>query len=209
MKKKTSPKTPKERRTTSGDRYLGQRLLDRALLLIDSAVTGALIAGSPPKQLSSLLSHLFLHFASMRAENHEKQFRDWTSPDCNVWLSVHTLAEEFVDGLPVYIFASSELKQLDYLRKECGVRPRRNLSETEERRHAKNIYPLARWLEMQLAEIEDISSAIVELAILVVWFKTQALDGEVDDQSFVTAWQNPILVFQAYSEELENLVGKQ
>lgn len=209
MKKKASTKTSKGRRTKSSDKYLGQALLNRALSIIDSAVTGALIAGTPLEQLSSLLSHLFLYFASMRAENHEIAFRDWTQPDCDVWLQIHSLAEEYVEELPATIYGIGELNQLDYLRKECGVRPKRNLSEIEARQHAKKIYPLTRWLQMQLSAIDQITSTIVELAILVVWFKTQALDGEVDDQSFATAWQNPILVFQAYNEVLEDFIAKQ
>ena len=205
MSKKTPQKRLRVKKSNSVMEIRTREWFEKTLLVVDSVVTGAMAAGMPPESFNSLLSYLFLHFASQRVSDHERLLERWTSPDCYIWQDVLCAARKFIDEFDGPLYQDRELEELDYLRNECAILPI-ELSEFEAKRHAKVAFPIIQWIRIRLAQIGGIPTLVAELAVLVVWFKTRALDGEIDDQAYYIVRQNPDGLFSAYRRAIEGSI---
>lgn len=197
MRKKTPIGRSRTKRSNSEDELRLLEQFERAFLIIDSAVTGAMISGTPPEAFNSLLSYLFLQYASQRAQDDEVVLQEWRSLRSTVWDDVLICALAFSNGFEGPVYRDGDLEELDFLREKCSLEAKA-LSEFEAKRYAKSGFPLIIWLQIRLAQAGRIPNHMREMATLVVWFKTQALGGKISDRMYAVARQNPPLLCESY-----------
>lgn len=174
---------------------------EQTLSVLDSAVTGAILAGLPPKAFDATLSYTFLDIASHARNKSKLQFQKWTSSPRVIWQPVLDIALELAadasadDCDPVFI------EELDYLR-ESGVF-NGPLSEIEEQRYNNQAVSIIHWAMNILGRDPRLLSISVEMALLVTWFKCSALWGETDDEIYAIVRVAIPEIFERYCPLLE------
>lgn len=177
---------------------------EEILAIVDTTVTGAILGGVHPVSFEALLSIWFLRFAltGRIGKTSDKHFDKWCDID-RVWTPVVSRVMDFVDDFDGEIKATADCAELNFLRKECKIRDRKQV-EIERRRDGKKAIITIEWLLFTFGKrAEPIDESLVELAFLVVWFKLAALLKQTDDESYLIVRQNWLTVQQTYSEVMD------
>lgn len=177
---------------------------EEVLTIVDTTVTGAILGGVHPAVFEALLSIWFLRFAlaGRIGKTSEKHFEKWCNVD-RVWTPVVSQVMDFVEDFDGEVKLTVDCAELDFLRKECKIRNKKQ-AEIEERRDSKRAIQTIEWLLFTFGKrAEPIDESHVELAFFVVWFKLAALLKQTDDETYVIVRQNWLAVQQAYSEVMD------
>lgn len=170
---------------------------------IDSMVTGALFAGADPEKYQGLLSLWFLRFAlnERLGQVSEEYFDTWCKDVDKVWTPVIERVMDFAESIDE-IEDVRDIAELRYLRDgaKIGQVPK-DVSELDERRTVNKIIDSMDWLLFKFGIMQDlVDESIVEIALLVVWFKLAALQEQIDDETYVAIKQNWQAVQLAYEK---------
>ncbi|CAN5189924.1 hypothetical protein BH11CYA1_BH11CYA1_48740 [soil metagenome] len=177
---------------------------EEVLAIVDTTVTGAILGGVHPIAFEALLSIWFLRFAltGRIGKTSDKHFDKWCEID-RVWTPVVSRVMDFVEDFEGVIKPTADCAELDYLRKECKIRDRKQ-SEIEKRRDGKRAIQTMEWLLFTFGKrAEPIDESLVELAYLVVWFKLAVLLKQTDDETYLIVRQNWLAVQHAYAEVMD------
>lgn len=177
---------------------------EEILSIVDTTVTGAILGGVHPVAFEALLSIWFLRFAltGRIGKTSDKHFDKWCDVD-RVWTPVVSRVMDFVEDFDGEIKPTADYAELDFLRKECKIRDKKQ-AEIEERRDGKRAILTIEWLLFTFGKrAEPIDESLVELSFLIVWFKLAALLKQTDDESYLIVRQNWLSVQQAYSEVMD------
>lgn len=177
---------------------------EEILSIVDSTVTGAVIGGVHPVAFEALLSIWFLRFALNRriGKTSDKHFDKWCDID-RVWTPLLDRVMDFVDDFDGEIKATADCAELDFLRKECKIRDKKQ-TEIDKRRDGNRAIQTMEWLLFTFGKrVELIDESLVELAFLIVWFKLAVLLKQTDDETYLIIRQNWLAVQQAYSEAMD------
>jgi len=162
-----------------------------AFTVIDSAVTGALLAGMPPSIFGPVLSYLFISTAAQVRQLDASKFLQSTEQFDQVVESITKFATSF-DGFLIDRGEHAELKQLRKTVKQY------DLSELEERGRANAALEIGNWVTTCLSKLGDRLLLALELAYLAEWLKVAALAGEVDDEVYLIFKQSMPLCMNVY-----------
>lgn len=173
---------------------------EEILRLLETAVSAGLIAGVNPESFLAVLSYQFLLCASNTRGTPSPVLEHWVSNPAIVWEPIVESAIDLAERYPE-LDEMGAFEDLRFLREECNVGPC-ELSEIESHRHSNNAVRIVGMVLNELAGISDLPSLVVEMSLLVVWFKVAALSLEIEDEHYVTMRVIVPLVHDAYSEIL-------
>src|SRR5271155_1992172 len=97
---------------------------EQTLVLMDAAVTGAILGGVPPQMFELVLSQCFLRVAltNRNGSRPEQEISNWISREEHVWIPVLLQLAFFVNEFHGEVKDKGELHELDSLRRECQIR---------------------------------------------------------------------------------------
>ncbi len=177
---------------------------EEILVIVDSTITGAILGGAHPVAFEALLSIWFLRFAlnGRIGRTSDKHFEKWCDID-RVWTPVVSRVMDFVDDFDGEVKATADCAELNFLRKECKIRDKKQ-TEIGKRRDDNRAIQTMDWLLFIFGKrVESVDESHVELALLIVWFKLAALLKQTDDETYLIVRQNWLAVQQAYSEVMD------
>lgn len=176
---------------------MGERF-DRALAILDAAITGALFAGIEPFSFEAVLCFQFMNVAA--------GLRDKTQDDVELWLKsdmfgrvVEAVMTVFEDARENVVDAR-EADAFFALRSVCQDN---DLSIFERNRENEIALSIVDWAILKIAEDDELEMILVELALLVSWMKVAALGGSIEAETYIKVRHDPPRLLMAYHEVLE------
>jgi hypothetical protein len=206
VKTKTRPPSaPKRRSKIASNQKRADELkhsFDSISNLVDGAVTGGILGGIPAATFLPILSYWFMHSASQTRGKTKEDFDKWTTDLDIAWDPLITAIENFADEFDGLVEELGEEEELEFLRPRSGEEYF-DLSEFEQRRFQKKASELLEWLMDTISADEEALSLIIEMSLIVTYFKVAALCHDVEDQVYQIVRQYTPLIVQVYDGVLE------
>jgi hypothetical protein len=175
-------------------------MFEYAFAVIDSAATGAILAGMHPASLEPVLAFWFLNVAARARKKSEQVAKVWLTT--NVFGSIVDAVAQFArsyDGPRKDRGEAEEL--LDLIDASAAARPApRELEAQHQNTQAMRILEWATGIVGQTAAMP---AEIVELVLLLEWLKVAAMAPDVDKDIYIVARQSVPVVHRAYEPLLQ------
>lgn len=185
-----------------------RRFFEHAYDVLDAAVMGAIIAGIPPASFEPVLSYWFMYSACDARGHSPAESSDFVSDSDDVFEMIIKAIIKFVDD---YEFDESELTgdlDLVTLDENYGISDRVEQTELEEVRHERKAMQVMEWATSVLARDEELPAMLVEIAILVLWFKVAALNDSIDTEHYIRVKETVPLFFEVYNPIVTQYVNE-
>jgi hypothetical protein len=176
---------------------MGERF-ERALTVVDAAITGALYAGIGPFSFEAVLCFEFLRVAAGLREKSESELDKWMKTDIFGQV-VQAIVNVFEDARENVVDAM-EADQFFALRAVCQDH---ELSVFELNRENEIALSIIEWSILKIAEDEELEMVLVELALLVCWLKVAALGGSIEAETYIKVRHDPPRLLMSYHDVLE------
>jgi len=197
MPKKRAESTKAETLKLTPMAAMGERF-ERALSIVDAAITGALFAGIEPFSFEAVLCFQFMNVAA--------GLRDKSQADVEAWMKsdmfgrvVEAIINVFEDARENVVDAR-EADAFFALRAICRDD---ELSVFELNRENEIALSIVDWAILKIAEDDELEMILVELALLVSWLKVAALGGSIEAETYIKVRHDPPRLLLAYHDVLE------
>ena len=196
--KKAPAKKPTSKKANAEStlmKEMGERF-ERALAVVDAAITGALFAGIEPYSFEPVLSYSFIRVAAdIRGDN---KFETWMASD--VFDKVIEAITDVFEHASENVVDALSADQFFALRDACE---NNDLSIFEERREQEIALSIIDWSLLRICDDEALEMILVELILLVAWFKVAALAGNVEAETYLKVRNDAPRLLMAYHDVLE------
>lgn len=171
---------------------------ERALAVVDAAITGALYAGIAPFSFEAVLCFEFMRVAAGLREKPDDELEKWMKDDIFGQV-VEAIMNVFEDARENVVDAM-EADQFFALRAICQDD---ELSVFELNRENEIALAIIEWAILKIAEDEELEMVLVELALLVCWMKVAALGGSIEAETYIKVRHDPPRLLMSYHDVLE------
>ncbi len=171
---------------------------ERALAIIDAAITGALYSGIAPFSFEAVLCFEFMRVAAGLREKSNEELEQWMNADIFGQV-VQAIINVFEDARENVVDAM-EADQFFALRAVCNDQ---ELSVFELNRENEIALSIIEWSILKIAEDEELEMVLVELALLVCWLKVAALGGSIDAETYIKVRHDPPRLLMSYHDVLD------
>lgn len=205
MKTKTKHAAPKRKSKQDNNRAEAERLnhsLESISNLVDGAVTGGILGGIPAAAFLPILSYWFMDSACKSRDKTLEDFQRWTTDLDVAWDPVIQVIEEFAEEFDGSVDELGEREELQFLRPRSGA-DYFELSEFEQHRFQKKASEVLEWVMDTILADEEVLSLIVEMSLLVAYFKVAALCGDIEDQVYMLIRQYTPMIVTVYDDLLQ------
>lgn len=185
-----------------------QDRFERTLAVLDATITGAVFGGLSPSYFEAILSLWFLRVSWGRCvgKGTEESFEEWSirSDPNRIWTPVLERVDKYIDDFEGELQDNGDLRlDVDPLLEFLDKKPKKKLSEIQERREYQTAIKTVEWLLNNLMRDNSVPESTLEICLLVVWYKCAVLSWEVAPEDYLLVKQNWLQVQGAYGEIMD------
>jgi hypothetical protein len=194
-----APATLKKRQhgsaVSSADAQLRADMFEYAWAVIDSAVTGAILAGMHPSSIEPALAFWFLNVAAENRNEPPETATTWLR--ANVFNAVLEAVAGFARSYAGQRKDRGEAEELAQII-ELARTDRPDPTKLEQKGQNKQATDIMEWTLAILSQTAAMPADIVELVLLIEWLKVAAMAPDVDEEIYCIVRQSAPVVYRAY-----------